>query len=159
MSRYQHCLAFAGRTTIVGFAVVLLLGAEVAARAGEPSEAVRPFYLQPGLELGAEGRERFVDPGRKVLEQDALIRKDGDEGCLDPALPFDDTNYDAAEVTRSLQLGEVVKGDNATVVAAFTAEGATHRVQWLLKNVGGAWKISDIISMTKDFALSAFQCE
>ena len=72
---------------------------------------------------------------------------------------FDDTDYDPAEVAGSLDLREVVKGDLATVVASFRAEGDTHRVQWQLRNVDGEWKISDIISMSKDWSLSRFQCE
>lgn len=144
-------------TTSAGAVLALLAGQAIA---GEPSEAVRPFYLEPGLELKPEEHHRFVDPALNVLKQNDVIIAGGEpEGCLDPALPFDDTNYDAEEVKRTLDLREVVTGGNATVVASFTAEGGTRRVQWMLKNVGGAWKISDIISMTKDFALSAFQCE
>ena len=78
-------------------------------------------------------------------------------GC--PALPFDDTDYVAEEVLSSLELREVVADEHATVVASFTAEGTTHRVQWVLRNVDGSWKISDIFSMSKDWALSRFQCE
>ena len=140
-------------------AALALVAWPAAVLAGEPSEAVRPFYLQPGLELEPEGRARFIDPALKVLTQNDEIRQGGEEGCLDPALPFDDTDYEPAEVAASLDLREVVKGELATVVAAFRAEGATHRVQWQLENVDGAWKISDIISMSKDWALSRFQCE
>jgi len=136
-----------------------LLLAGQAALAGEASETVRPFYLRPGLELEPEGRARFIDPALKVLEQNDAIRQGGEEGCLDPALPFDDTDYDAAEVAATLDLGEVVRGELATVVAAFRADGDTHRVQWQLKKVDGAWKVSDIASMGKDWALSRFQCE
>jgi hypothetical protein len=147
-----------GRLTL-GVAVLALLLGHGAAHAGEPSETVRPFYLQPGLELEAEGRDAFVDPARKVLELNDVIRQGGEEGCLDPALPFNDTDFDAAEVQSTLELGEVVQGEHATVVAAFTAEGETHRVQWKLRDVAGTWKIEDIISMSKDWALSRFQCE
>jgi hypothetical protein len=139
--------------------VTALLLAGQAALAGEPSETVRPFYLSPGLELEPEGRARFVDPALKVLELNDAIRRGGEDGCLDPALPFDDTDFDAAEVAATLNLGEVVRGELATVVAAFRAEGETHRVQWQLKKVDGVWKISDMTSMAKDWALSRFQCE
>lgn len=138
---------------------VLLLAFSAAARAGEASEAVRPFYMRPGLELEPEGRARFIDPALKVLEQNDSIRRGGEEGCLDPALPFDDTEYDVEEVAATLDLREVVRGRLATVVAAFRAEGETHRVQWQLENVDGVWKISDMVSMAKDWALSRFQCE
>ena len=142
-----------------GLAALVLAATSAAARAGEPSEAVRPFYLEPGLELEASARDRFIDPARKVLDQNEAIQQTGEEGCLDPALPFNDTDYNAAEVLRTLSLGEIAKGDRATVVASFTAEGETQRVQWILSRIGDAWKISDIVSMSKDFALSRFQCE
>ena len=143
-----------------GLAAVLAPLADLAAATpGQPSEIVRPFYQQPGLELEPEGRALFIDPGLRVLEQNDLIRQGGEEGCLDPALPFDDTDYVAEEVLSSLELREVVADEHATVVASFTAEGATHRVQWVLRNVDGSWKISDIFSMSKDWALSRFQCE
>lgn len=145
--------------TTLGFALLGSFIGERSASAGEPSELVRQFYAQPGLELQEAGRQHFVDPGRRVLELDAGIRQGGEEGCLDPALPFDDTDYDHAEVLNTLDLGEVALGEEATVVASFAAEGETRRVQWRLKNVGGAWKIADLHSMAKDWSLSRFGCE
>jgi hypothetical protein len=144
---------------VPGLAALVLGAGQSFVLAGEPSEAVRPFYLHPGLELEPEGRASFIDPARRVLEQNDLIRQTGEEGCLDPALPFDDTEFEPAEVAGTLDLREVVTGELATVVASFRAEGETRRVQWQLRNVGGVWKISDIISMSKDWALSRFQCE
>jgi len=140
-------------------ALLALTAFASAAFAGEPSEVVRPFYLQPGLELEQSAREHFIDPGRKVLNQNDLIRQGGEEGCLDPALPFNDTNFDLAEVASTLDLEEVVSGREATVVARFKAEGQEQAVQWRLKDIGGRWRISDMASMSKDWALSRFQCE
>ena len=127
--------------------------------AGEPSEAVRPFYLQPGLELEAAERDRFIDPARKILDQNDEIRLGGEEGCLDPALPFNDSQFDPVVVAKTLTLREVAAGDEATVLATFMAAGDAQNVQWRLKNVDGAWKVFDIVSMDKDWALSRFQCE
>lgn len=140
-------------------ALLALTAFASAAFAGEPSEVVRPFYLQPGLELERSAREHFIDPGRKVLNQNDMIRQGGEEGCLDPALPFNDTNFDLAEVASTLDLEEVVSGREATVVARFKAEGQEQAVQWRLKDIGGRWRISDMASMSKDWALSRFQCE
>ena len=81
-----------------------------------------PFYLQPGLELEQSARNRFIDPARKILNQNDEIRQGGADGCLDPALPFNDTDYDPAEVARTLKLYELVKGDQATVLATFMAD-------------------------------------
>lgn len=131
----------------------------IPAVAGEPSDAVRPFYLQPGLELEMSARDRFIDPARKILDQNDEIRQGGDEGCLDPALPFNDSDYDPVVVAQTLKLSEVATGDEATVVSTFMAGGDAHSVQWRLRNVDGEWKIFDIVSLNKDWALSRFQCE
>lgn len=127
--------------------------------AGEPSEVVRPFYLQPGLELEEAGRSQFIDPARRVLNLDDGIRQGGEEGCLDPALPFNDTDFDPAEIAGTLQLEEIVSGDEATVIAKFVAEDQQHAVQWRLRQIGGRWRIADMVSTSKDWALSRFQCE
>jgi hypothetical protein len=141
-----------------GFAVLLLVTG--VAFAGEATDAVRPFYERPGLELEPAERGRFVDPAKKVLDQNDAIRAEGsDEGCLDPALPFDDTDFDHAAVMTSLQLSEAVKEDSADVLATFTTLEGPARIEWKLKKVDGAWKIADLVSMTKDWALSEFNCE
>ena len=145
--------------TVPLIAVVLLTVLTPAALAGEPSEVVRQFYLQPGLELEQSARAQFIDPARKVLNQNDEIRQGGEEGCLDPALPFNDTNFDPAEVANTLKLEEIVSDDEATVVAKFVAEGQEQAVQWRLKDIGGRWRIFDMVSMSKDWALSRFQCE
>ncbi|WP_318611202.1 hypothetical protein [Mesorhizobium sp. BAC0120] len=130
------------------------------ALAGEATDAVRAFYDHPGLELEPSARDRFVDPARKVLDQNDAIKASGSpEGCLDPNLPFDDTDYDLAEVTKSLKFAELVKGEDAKVVVAFKVADGVARLEWKLRNVDGKWKVADIISMTKDWALSQFNCE
>ena len=141
------------------FAIVFLTVLGSPALAGEPSEVVRPFYLQPGLELEQSARGHFIDPARKVLNQNDAIRQGGEVGCLDPALPFNDTNYDPAEIASTLRLEEIVSGNEATVLAKFMAEGEEQAVQWQLKDIGGRWRIADMISTSKDWALSRFQCE
>ena len=143
----------------IGALVPVLLLLPANAFAGTATEAVQPFYAHPGLELEASARDRFVDPALTILNQNDAIRVTGEEGCLDPALPFDDTDYDLAEVTASLSFSETVTGNEAKVIAAFTAENAPHRMQWRLRNVGGAWKIADLVSMTGDWALSQFNCQ
>jgi len=141
------------------FAVVLMTLMASPALAGPPSEVVRPFYLQPGLELERSARGNFIDPARKILNQNDEIRQGGPDGCLDPALPFNDTNYDPAEVASTLKLEELISGGEATVLAKFMSEGQEQAVQWRLKEIGAQWRISDIVSTSKDWALSRFQCE
>ncbi len=139
--------------------VLLMLMSASAATASSPSEVVKRFYLQPGLELEQSARGHFIDPARAVLNQNDAIRQGGEEGCLDPALPFNDTKYDLAEVGRTLVIEELISGRDATVLATFNAEGHEQVVQWQLKDIGGIWRISDIMSTSKDWALSRFQCE
>ena len=74
-------------------------------------------------------------------------------------MPFNDSDYDPAVVAETLSLKELEAGDEATVLATFMASGNAQTVQWRLKKLDGAWKIFDIVSLTKDWALSRFQCE
>lgn len=130
------------------------------AAADEPAEAVKAFYDHPGLELEPTARDRFVDPAKRILDQNDAIKAGGEpDGCLDPDLPFDDTDYDLAEVMGSLKLVQAVTGDEAKVVATFKTVSDVARLEWKLKKVGDAWKVADIVSMTKDWALSQFNCE
>ncbi|MCX7304597.1 MAG: hypothetical protein NTV73_09675 [Hyphomicrobiales bacterium] len=143
----------------LGLGIGIVFASAGAAVAGEPSEVVRQFYAKPGLELEESARSMFLDPARKVLNQNDAIRQGGEDGCLDPHLPFNDTNFDPAEVMSTLKFEELVTGKEATVVAKFKAEGQLQAVQWRLKEIGGRWRIFDIVSMSKDWALSRFQCE
>ena len=143
----------------LGLGLLGSLLAPLAATAGEPSEVVRQFYLQPGLEMEMSARDSFIDPARRILNLNDEIRQGGEEGCLDPALPFNDSDFDPAVVARTLTLKEVATGEEATVLATFMASEEAQSVQWRLRNVDGQWKIFDLVSMTKDWALSRFQCE
>jgi hypothetical protein len=141
-----------------GLAIALVLATP--AVAGEAADAVKPFYDRPGLELEPAERGRFVDPAKAVLDQNDAIKASGEgEGCLDPALPFDDSDYDLAEVAKTLKLTENVTGDEAKVMATFKVADGMARMEWKLRKVEGAWKVADIISMSKDWALSQFNCE
>lgn len=144
---------------VVGLVCLTSLVGILPASAGEPSEVVRAFYLQPGLELESSARDQFIDPARKILDQNDEIRQGGPDGCLDPSLPFNDSDFDPAVVEKTLTLKEIEAGEEATVLATFMASNEAQSVQWRLKKVDGAWKIYDIVSMTKDWALSRFQCE
>jgi hypothetical protein len=146
--------------TLGGAVAALLLAGQCNALAGEATEAVKPFYLHPGLELDPAERGRFVDPAKTILDQNDAIKAGGEvDGCLDPNLPFDDTDYDLTEVTNTMRFAELVNGDEARVVAAFKVTDGSARLEWKLKRVDGAWKVADIVSMSKDWALSQFNCQ
>jgi hypothetical protein len=144
----------------------LLLALSGVAPAAEPTEAVRPFYERPGLELEPAERNRFVDPARHILDLNDAIKGEGEpDGCLDPALAFDDSDYVPTEVMQSLNLTETVNGDEAKVLATFKVAASDKvpdgiaRMEWRLSKVDGAWKVADLVSLSKDWALSQFNCE
>ena len=142
-----------------GIVVLALFASQTPSLAGAALDAVQPFYAQPGLEFEPSARDRFTDPAKNILNQNDAIKQTGEEGCLDPALAFDDTDYDLAEVTSTLNLTESIKGEEATVVATFRVLKDPHRMEWKLKLIDGGWKVADLVSMSGDWALSQFNCE
>ncbi|TIO08336.1 hypothetical protein [Mesorhizobium sp.] len=126
---------------------------------GSPTAVVRPFYEHVGLELDPAQRSHFADPAKSVLDKSDALRKSGQGECLDPNMALDNAQYDKAEIDRSLKTIEAINGDEAKVVAAFVAAGNPHRLEWKFKKVDGDWKISDLLSVTGEWALSQYQCE
>ncbi|WP_292321557.1 hypothetical protein, partial [Mesorhizobium sp.] len=126
---------------------------------GSPTAVVKPFYEHPGLELDPTQRKNFIDPAKTVLDKSDALRASGQGECLDPNMAFDNADYDKAAIDGSLKTIEAVKGDEAKVVVAFVVASNAHRLEWKLKKVGGDWKISDLLSVTGEWALSQYQCE
>jgi hypothetical protein len=126
---------------------------------GSPTAVVRPFYDRVGLELDPAERSHFIDPAKSVLDKSDALRKSGQGECLDPNMALDNADYDKAEIDQSLKTLESVNGDQAKVVVAFIIAGNPHRLEWKFKRVDGDWKISDLLSMTGQWALSQYQCE
>ncbi|ESX81830.1 hypothetical protein X759_03760 [Mesorhizobium sp. LSHC420B00] len=126
---------------------------------GSPTAVVKPFYEHARLEVDPAQRGHFTDPAKSVLDKSDALRKSGQGECLDPNMALDNAEYDEAEIDKSLKTIEAVKGDQAKVVVAFVASGNPHRLEWKLKKVDGDWKISDLLSVTGEWALSQYQCE
>ncbi len=126
---------------------------------GSPTAVVRPFYEHPGLELDPTQRKNFVDPAKTVLDKSDALRTSGQGECLDANMALDNADYDKLAIDKSLKSIEAVNGDQAKVVVAFVVEGNQHRLEWKLKKVDGDWKISDLLSVTGEWALSQYQCE
>jgi len=126
---------------------------------GSPTAVVKPFYDHVGLEIDPAQRKNFIDPAKTVLDKSDALRASGAGECLDPNMALDNANYDKLAIDRSLRTIEAVNGDEAKVVVAFVVEGNKHRLEWKLKKVGGDWKISDLLSVTGEWALSQYQCE
>ncbi|TGS15018.1 hypothetical protein EN852_012060 [Mesorhizobium sp. M2E.F.Ca.ET.209.01.1.1] len=126
---------------------------------GSPTAVVKPFYEHLGLELDPSQRKNFTDPAKTVLDKSDALRASGQGECLDPNMALDNADYDKLAIDRSLRTIEAVNGDEAKVVVAFVVEGHQHRLEWKLKKVGGAWKVSDLLSVTGEWALSQYQCE
>ncbi|TSE02516.1 hypothetical protein C1D09_029540 [Mesorhizobium intechi] len=126
---------------------------------GSPTAVVKPFYEHPGLELDPAQRKNFIDPAKTVLDKSDTLRASGEGECLDRNMALDNADYDKLAIDRSLRTVEAVNDDEAKVVVAFVVEGHQHRLEWKLKKVGGDWKISDLLSVTGEWALSQYQCE
>ena len=126
---------------------------------GSPTAVVKPFYEHLGLELDPTQRSNFVDPAKTVLDKSDALRASGQGECLDPNMALDNADYDKLAIDKSLKSIEAVNGDQAKVVVAFVVEGNQHRLEWKLKKVDGDWKISDLLSVTGEWALSQYQCE
>jgi hypothetical protein len=143
---------------------VLISGAGFAA---SPSEAVKFFYGPPlQYEPDIELRGRFVDPAKAIFEQnDKSLANDQEVPCLEASPGIDAQDYDETELARTLELTETVDGDNATVTARFTLfpgstdDTAKREMRWSLKQVDGAWLVSDIESVTGGWKLSDVKCE
>ncbi|WP_202354859.1 hypothetical protein [Mesorhizobium sp. 113-3-3] len=126
---------------------------------GSPTAVVRPFYDQLGLEIDPAQRSHFIDPAKTVLDKSDALRKSGQGECLDPNMALDNADYDKDEIGKSLKTLEAINGDQAKVIVAFVVAGNPHRLEWKLKKVDGDWKISDLLSVTGEWALSQYQCE
>ncbi|MCA0023175.1 MULTISPECIES: hypothetical protein [unclassified Mesorhizobium] len=126
---------------------------------GSPTAVVRPFYDQVGLEVDPSQRRHFVDPAKTVLDKSDALRKSGQGECLDPNMALDNADYDKAEIDKSLKTLKAINGDQAKVIVAFVVAGNPHRLEWKFKRVDGEWKISDLLSVTGEWALSQYQCE
>ena len=126
---------------------------------GSPTAVVKPFYEHVGLEIDPAQRGHFVDPAKTVLDKSDALRKSGQGECLDPNMALDNVDYDKDAIDKSFKTLESVNGDAAKVIVAFVVAGNPHRLEWKLKKVDGAWKISDLLSVTGEWALSQYQCE
>lgn len=126
---------------------------------GSPTAVVKPFYEHLGLELDPAERKNFIDPAKTVLDKSDALRASGQGECLDPNMALDNADYDKVAIDSSLKTIEAVKGDEAKVVVAFVVAGNPHRLEWKLKKVDGGWKITDLLSVTGEWALSQYQCE
>jgi hypothetical protein len=127
--------------------------------AGSPTALIRPFYEHFGLELDPSERDDFIDPARKVLDDNEALEKSGQGDCLDPDMALDNAAADKAQIAASLKMLEAVNGDQAKVVVAFVEDGKPHRLEWKLKKIDGGWKIVDLLSVTGEWQLSQYRCE
>ncbi len=140
------------------FSLALVLALTAApAFAGPASDAVKFFYSNIGAEYDAANRGRFVDPAKAVLD----ANDKSEEACIDFGLALDAQDYDEAEVAKTLKLTEESGGE--TVIASFTLfpgdKDSERAIVWQLKQVGGEWKIADVVSDESGWRLSEFTCQ
>ena len=145
------------KSTMLLAGLAMVVG-PVAAWAGPASDAVAFFYASPGAEFEQANRDRFIDPARNVLD-----RNDEAELCIDFVPSIDAQDFEQSELDRTLRLDEEVSGQDATVNAYFNLfrgqPDSERLVIWTLKQVGGRWKVADIMSDTSQWLLSEFACQ
>ncbi len=134
-------------------------GSNIPLKMDGPIAVVKPFYETFGSELDPARRGDFIDPAKTVLDKADILRKSGEGECLDPNMALDNAAADKAQIGASLKMLDAVNGDSANVVVAFVVDGSPHRLEWKLKKIDGSWKISDLLSVTGEWALSQYQCE
>ena len=142
-------------------AFVLALTA-MPAFAGPASDAVKFFYADPGAEFEPANRDRFTDPAKSVLDANEKA-EDKAELCIDFVLSINAQDYEQSEIDKTLKLNEEIFGEDATVTAYFTLfpgqADSEEIVIWTLKNVGGEWKVADLMSDGSNWVLSEFKCQ
>lgn len=131
----------------------------VAAEPDSPLAVVKPFYDAFGLERDPAQRGSFTDPARTVLDKAGALARAGEGQCLDENMALDNAEANAAQIKSSLRMVQSQKGDEARVVVAFMVDDVAHRLEWKLRKIDDAWKISDLLSVTGEWALSQYQCE
>lgn len=149
---------------IAALAAAILLPTQ--AIAGTPSEAVAYFYAPLKYLPDIEFRERFVDPAKSLFAQnDKALNADEEVPCFEASPAIDAQDYDDVTVEKTLKLTETVSSDMATVKATFTlfpgpeTEDSKREILWSLRQVNGAWLVSDLESLTAKWKLSDIKCE
>ena len=138
---------------------MILIIATAPAVAGEPGDAVKYFYDNPGFEADPANRDRFTGPALDFLNAaDAAWERD-ETVCIDFGFAVDAQDYDDAEVAKTLKLDETVSGDTAEVTAKFDNFGQATQVEWSLKKTASGWLVSDIGSSVNDWRVSSMTCQ
>jgi hypothetical protein len=147
-------------------AAAILAFALKPALAGPAADFVRSFYAHIDLESDPKYRDKFVDPAKAKLDAADKLSNGGqdDVPCIDGYLALDAQDYDDKTVAKTLKLEEQVSGDDATVTAKFSIfddgqPDSQREIVWLLKKVGGSWKVSDIDSKSGSGKLSEMECQ
>lgn len=129
--------------------------------AGPASDAVKFFYTPVKWEADPDYRDRFTGPAKALFDLNDKT-PEGEMGCVDFGPGIDAQDYDDATIRKTLKLDEEVSGDKATVTATFDlfpeGDGAKREMKWALQQEAGAWKITDIASVTNGWQLSALNC-
>lgn len=133
--------------------------------AGKASDFVHTFYTDLRYEADPQFRGKFVDPAKAKLDAvDKMSSGEDEVGCVDGILALDAQDYDEKVVAKTLKLSEEVKGDAATVTAKLSIfddgqPDSQREIVWLLKKVGGDWKVSDIDAKSGSGKLSEMECQ
>lgn len=130
-----------------------------AAFAAQPMDTVKPFYSDPGSELGAENVDKYTGKAYEVMKLSNDPTNDG--ACIDFMMSLDAQDFDDDVLKKSLNITEALAGDHATVVATynlFKDDTEEKEIDWEMEKVDGVWKIADIYPKDKSWQLTKMDC-
>ena len=127
--------------------------------AAQPMDTVKPFYADPGSELGAENLDKYTGKAYDVMKLSNDPSADG--ACIDFMMSLDAQDFDEDVLKKSLNITEALAGDQATVVATFKLfkeDTEDKEIDWEMEKVDGVWKIADIYPKDKSWQLTKMEC-
>ncbi len=124
--------------------------------AGQPMDVVKPFYADPGSELGAENVDKYTGKANEVMKLSNDPSNDG--ACIDFMMSLNAQDFDEAELKKTLDITEALAGDYATVVATYKIFNEPMEINWEMEKVEDTWKIADIYPKDKSWQLTKFEC-
>ncbi len=127
--------------------------------AAQPMDTVKPFYSDPGSELGTENLDKYTGKAYDVMKAANDASSDG--ACIDFMMSVDAQDFDEDVLKKTLDVNEALAGDQATVWATFKLfkeDTDAKEIDWEMEKVDGVWKIADIYPKDKSWKLTTFDC-
>ncbi|WP_299676776.1 hypothetical protein [uncultured Roseobacter sp.] len=149
-------------------AVLLLISSAVSTAAQSPDELIRWVYTslasanpwaQQGLQYLSAPAQRTHYFTRRMVAFYEANESYGDDlarACVDFGFAVPGNDYDAAEISRTLQVSARTTPERITVEARFSSFGSPAQVTYEFAQEDGFWKIDDIAG--EGFRVSQIPC-